>query len=98
MDSPPADQDVQTVIDLERRLLMHEIRAEPGEIDRLLHPAVVRPGRCLAHVEIGPLAPAEASTLLGRTAAAPLTLAEVYAMRNGLAVDRPAESGTGQYL
>jgi hypothetical protein len=65
---------------------------------RQLHPAVVRPGRCLAHVEIGPLAPAEASTLLGRAAAAPLTLAEVYAMRNGLAVDRPAESGTGQYL
>ena len=65
---------------------------------RQLHPAVVRPGRCLAHVEIGPLAPAEASPLLGRTAAAPLTLAEVYAMRNGLAVDRPAESGTGQYL
>ena len=38
MDSPPADQDVQTVIDLELRLLKHEIRAEPGEIDRLLHP------------------------------------------------------------
>ena len=65
---------------------------------RQLHPAVVRPGRCLARVEIGPLAPAEAGALLGRTVAAPLTLAEVYAMRNGLAVDRPAESGTGQYL
>jgi hypothetical protein len=38
MDSPPADQDVQTVIDLELRLLKHEIRAEPGEVDRLLHP------------------------------------------------------------
>jgi len=25
---------------------------------RQLHPAVVRPGRCLAHIEIGPLAPA----------------------------------------
>ncbi|HTQ92004.1 MAG TPA: DUF5925 domain-containing protein [Streptosporangiaceae bacterium] len=33
-----------------------------------------------------------------RLATAPLTLAEVYAMRNGLAVDRPADSGTGQYL
>jgi hypothetical protein len=38
MDSPPAGQDVQTVIDLELRLLKHEIRAEPGEVDRLLHP------------------------------------------------------------
>jgi len=38
MDSPPAGQDVQTVIDLELRLLKPEIRAEPGEVDRLLHP------------------------------------------------------------
>jgi hypothetical protein len=38
MDSPLADQDVQTVIDLELRLLKPEIRAEPGEVDRLLHP------------------------------------------------------------
>jgi hypothetical protein len=38
MDSPPADQDVQTAIDLELRLLKYEIRAEPGEVDRLLHP------------------------------------------------------------
>ena len=37
MDSPPADQDVQTAIDLELRLLKYEIRAEPGEVDRLLH-------------------------------------------------------------
>ncbi|HEU5385994.1 MAG TPA: AAA family ATPase [Streptosporangiaceae bacterium] len=65
---------------------------------RQLHPAVVRPGRCLAHIEIGPLAAAEASTLLGRTVAGPHTLAEVYAIRNGLPVERPAESGTGQYL
>ena len=50
---------------------------------RQLHPAVVRPGRCLAHIEIGPLAPAEASAWLGRPVAGPLTLAELYAMRNG---------------
>jgi hypothetical protein len=30
MDSSPADQDVQTVIDMELRLLKHEIRAEPA--------------------------------------------------------------------
>ncbi|MGN6676657.1 MAG: DUF5925 domain-containing protein, partial [Streptosporangiaceae bacterium] len=28
---------------------------------RSLHPAVVRPGRCLAQIEVGPLAPAEAA-------------------------------------
>ncbi|WP_194818675.1 DUF5925 domain-containing protein [Nocardia sp. XZ_19_385] len=31
-----------------------------------LHPAVVRPGRCLAQLEVGPLAPAEASAWLER--------------------------------
>jgi Domain of unknown function (DUF5925)/ATPase family associated with various cellular activities (AAA) len=65
---------------------------------RQLHPAVVRPGRCLAHIEIGPLAPAEASALLGQPVATPITLAEVYAMRNGHATDRPADTGIGQYL
>jgi hypothetical protein len=65
---------------------------------RQLHPAVVRPGRCLAHIEIGPLAPAEAGALLGRPVAAPVTLAEVYAMRSGHSLARPAESGTGLYL
>lgn len=31
-----------------------------------LHPAVVRPGRCLAQLEVGPLSPAEATTWLDR--------------------------------
>ena len=65
---------------------------------RRLHPAVVRPGRCLAHIEIGPLAPAEAGALLGRPVAAPVTLAELYAMRNGQVPGRPVETGTGLYL
>jgi uncharacterized protein DUF5925/ATPase family protein associated with various cellular activities (AAA) len=65
---------------------------------RQLHPAVVRPGRCLAHIEIGPLAPAEASSLLGQPVATPITLAELYAMRNGHSAGRPAETGIGQYL
>jgi hypothetical protein len=63
-----------------------------------LHPAVVRPGRCLAHVEIGPLAAAEAGALLGRPVAGPVTLAELYAIRSGHALARPADSGTGLYL
>jgi Domain of unknown function (DUF5925)/ATPase family associated with various cellular activities (AAA) len=50
---------------------------------RSLHPAVVRPGRCLAQIEVGPLAPAEAAAWLGASGdvASPLTLADLYARR-----------------
>lgn len=67
-----------------------------------LHPAVVRPGRCLAQVEMPAFPGAEANMWLGRpgACAAPVTLAELYALRGGKAVDGagryPAE--TGQYL
>ncbi len=30
---------------------------------RSLHPAAIRPGRCLAQVEVGPFPPAEAARL-----------------------------------
>jgi hypothetical protein len=65
---------------------------------RQMHPAVTRPGRCLAHIEIRPLSPAEASTLMGRPVAGPVTLAELYAMRSGRAPASPPETGTGLYL
>jgi hypothetical protein len=42
-----------------------------------VHPAVVRPGRCLAQVEFGALPAAQASALLGRPVSRPMTLAEV---------------------
>jgi hypothetical protein len=51
-----------------------------------LHPAVVRPGRCLARIEVGPLTREEsvawlgASEGVGRDGA---TLAELYALRRG---------------
>ncbi|HEX7992529.1 MAG TPA: DUF5925 domain-containing protein [Streptosporangiaceae bacterium] len=50
---------------------------------RSLHPAVVRPGRCLAQIEVGPLDPAEAAAWLGSDSevASPLTLADLYARR-----------------
>ena len=38
MDSPPADQDVQAVIELELQLQKPEVRAEPGTVEALLHP------------------------------------------------------------
>ena len=52
-----------------------------------LHPAVVRPGRCLAQVEVGPLGAAEARDWLGhddpRIGPDGATLAELYALRTG---------------
>jgi ATPase family associated with various cellular activities (AAA) len=74
-----------------------------------LHPAVIRPGRCLALVEVGPFPPAEAAQWLrdsrtGRQNAAfasPVTLAELYALRSGRkdAADiYRAPEAVGQYL
>ncbi|MEV4100624.1 DUF5925 domain-containing protein [Nonomuraea sp. NPDC049649] len=67
-----------------------------------LHPAVVRPGRCLAQLEVGPLTQEEAVAWLGGPAgigASGATLAELYALRNGRPVT-PAAPGdsTGLYL
>jgi hypothetical protein len=68
-----------------------------------LHPAVVRPGRCLAQVEVGRLPRAEAAAWLGTGAGVPpegATLAELYAMKGELEqVDRrePAKV-VGLYL
>ncbi|WP_345357544.1 DUF5925 domain-containing protein [Actinoallomurus liliacearum] len=66
-----------------------------------LHPAVVRPGRCIAQIEMGPLSRAEAAAWLGTTDGVPdgATLAELYAIRDGRAPDAvPPTSGTGFYL
>ncbi|MFC0601610.1 DUF5925 domain-containing protein [Streptomyces palmae] len=51
-----------------------------------LHPAVVRPGRCLARIEVGPLSRSEAVHWLGREEGIGrdgATLAELYALRRG---------------
>lgn len=67
-----------------------------------LHPAVVRPGRCLAQIEVGPLDFQEASTWLGssRGVGSAATLAELYALKNGAAPveARRATGGEGLYL
>ena len=51
-----------------------------------LHPAVARPGRCLAEVHVGPLSRDEAAAWLGSETrcAEGGTLAELYALRSGL--------------
>ncbi len=52
-------------------------------LDRL-HPAVVRPGRCLAQIEVGELSAAESTAWLdGEPVTRPMTLAELYSRRGG---------------
>lgn len=68
-----------------------------------LHPAITRPGRCLAHVHVGRLPAAEATAWLGnghRVDGDGATLAELYALRGELTqVERPEPARpTGQYL
>jgi hypothetical protein len=68
-----------------------------------LHPAVVRPGRCLASIQVGRLTYAESVAWLGRSAGIGphgATLAELYALRTGAApvtVTSPPPA-TGLYL
>jgi hypothetical protein len=74
-----------------------------------LHPAVVRPGRCLARIEVGPLTRTEAVNWLGTPEGVGregATLAELYALRRGSspaaipAIPSPttAASSDGLYL
>jgi hypothetical protein len=68
-----------------------------------LHPATVRPGRCLAQIEVGALSRAEAVAWLGRAdgiGTAGATLAQLYALREGDTSYRPdlADPQTGLYL
>ncbi|MFE1381317.1 DUF5925 domain-containing protein [Streptomyces sp. NPDC058740] len=69
-----------------------------------LHPAVVRPGRCLARIEVGPLTRAESVAWLGREEGVGRdgsTLAELFALRRGTsAVGMPEQraSEAGLYL
>jgi hypothetical protein len=71
------------------------------ELSRL-HPAVVRPGRCLAEIEVGPLPHDEAASWLGTASGVPqrgATLAELYALRAGHEGVEPREAApSGFYL
>jgi hypothetical protein len=70
-----------------------------------LHPAVVRPGRCLARIEVGPLSRTESVNWLGTEEGVGregATLAELYALRKGTTPPSvPAQQsgeGPGLYL
>ncbi len=62
----------------------------------VIHPAVVRPGRCLAKVEFGVLSQARAADLLGRPVDRAMTLAEVMTAAPVQTHDEPV--AVGQYL
>ncbi|QSB05539.1 AAA family ATPase [Natronoglycomyces albus] len=63
-----------------REILVAITTNEP--LDRL-HPAVIRPGRCLAQIEVGELSGEESAAWLGdgSSPSKPMTLAELYAKR-----------------
>ncbi|MDJ0343119.1 MULTISPECIES: DUF5925 domain-containing protein [unclassified Streptomyces] len=68
-----------------------------------LHPAVVRPGRCLSRIEVGPLTRDESAAWLGTTEGIGregATLAELYALRRGAgsSIPAPAAASDGLYL
>ncbi|GAA3430153.1 DUF5925 domain-containing protein [Streptosporangium sandarakinum] len=66
-----------------------------------LHPAVVRPGRCLAQIEVGALPHDEAAAWLGTAEgvhASGATLAELFALRDGVAGPPEAPEAVGLYL
>jgi hypothetical protein len=66
-----------------------------------LHPAVTRPGRCLAQIEVGPLPYPEAVAWLGRpdgVEATGATLAHLYALRDGAGpVTTPEQAAPGGF-
>jgi hypothetical protein len=68
-----------------------------------LHPAVIRPGRCLASIEVGRLSYAESVAWLGTSRGVSpegATLAQLYALKTGaepVTVPKPAPT-TGMYL
>jgi hypothetical protein len=68
-----------------------------------LHPAIIRPGRCLAQIHVGALPPDEAAAWLGSAEGVDrrgVTLAELYARKgviDQIAADRPDEP-IGLYL
>ncbi|MGP3690660.1 DUF5925 domain-containing protein [Streptomyces sp. IBSNAI002] len=72
-----------------------------------VHPAITRPGRCLAEIEFGLLSAAEADTWAERnpggpttSASGPTSLAELYAQRAGAnpARERLGRQAVGAYL
>ncbi len=83
-----------------RSLLVALTTNEP--VNRL-HPAIVRPGRCIAQIEVGSLSAGEARKWLGGQTpqtGGGATLAELLSQREGARRERPTSPSppVGQYL
>jgi hypothetical protein len=65
-----------------------------------MHPALTRPGRCLAAVEFPPFTPLEASAWMGEPVTRSMTLAEMLEWRGDLKRigEREPARAVGQYL
>jgi hypothetical protein len=85
------------VIGQSRRLLICITTNEP--IGRL-HPAIVRPGRCLSSIEVRSFTRAEAAAWLGaaHTARDEMTLAEMYALESGESISATDNASYLGYL
>ncbi|HEY2331820.1 MAG TPA: ATP-binding protein [Acidimicrobiales bacterium] len=102
-----AGASMSRLLNLTDGILGHGLRVllliTTNEAMRGLHPAVIRPGRCLADVQFRPFAHREAETWLAGAATVPggeLTLAELYRARGDLDpvnAHHPAE-GDARYL
>lgn len=70
------------------------------EVGRL-HKAMTRPGRCLSQIEFEVFTQADAAAWLGPHVAEPasaLSLAEMFACRNGVTLEAVTRAEVGQYL
>lgn len=63
-----------------------------------VHPALLRPGRCLSLLEFAPLSASEASALRGEAISRPMTLAEVMSREVDVVTDLRPDVGTYLYL
>ncbi len=65
-----------------------------------LHPALTRPGRCLAHVEVPTMSPTEAAVWLGEKEATEATLAQLFEVRarSQIGIGLAETRMPGQYL
>lgn len=64
----------------------------------VMHPALLRPGRCLANVEFAALPAAQAAAVVGRPLAGAMTLAEALASKPVSVASDSSESRVGAYL
>ncbi|MFB7055359.1 DUF5925 domain-containing protein [Streptomyces vinaceus] len=84
------------MIGMERKVL---VTITTNEDLHRVHPAITRPGRCLAEVEVGLLTATEASRWSGRPVDGSMSLAELYAQKvKGVGSVSPTRHSIGAYL